>query len=104
MIVSIVYGIKVKDLDADYVVIAREAMEGVGVAGTPGKFWVEFFPFLRFIPSWFPGAGFKRFAEYYSPFVQEMVRRPFQIVKSSLVRTMSGLHEYLLIHARTAEP
>ena len=30
---------------------------------TPGRFAVEALPFLRFVPSWFPGAYFKHFAK-----------------------------------------
>ena len=46
-------------------------------ASVPGRFFVNVFPFLRHVPSWFPGAGFKRalsnlsrisFATLYPPF------------------------------------
>ncbi|KAJ3483939.1 hypothetical protein NLI96_g5970 [Meripilus lineatus] len=84
MIVNIAYGIKIEDLNAEYVVIAREAVEGVVRAGVPGAFWIEYLPFLKFIPSWVPGAAFKRVSEYYKPFIQRMIHQPFQFVKDSL--------------------
>ena len=31
-----------------------------GDAFVPGRYWVEFFPFLRFVPAWVPGAGFQK--------------------------------------------
>ncbi|KAF8874362.1 cytochrome P450 [Infundibulicybe gibba] len=31
----------------------------ISAINTPGKYLVETFPFLRFLPSWFPGASFK---------------------------------------------
>lgn len=41
----------------------HNALEAVRRA-TPGRFLVETFPFLRYVPEWFPGAGFQRiFAE-----------------------------------------
>ena len=85
MIVNVVYGIKIDDLNAEYVTVAQEALEGIGIAGLPGMFWVEYLPFLRFIPSWVPGARFKRFAEYYKEFVTRMVEQPFEVVRKSLV-------------------
>ncbi|KAG8788403.1 hypothetical protein FRC12_014606 [Ceratobasidium sp. 428] len=33
------------------------------VQGFLGHFWVNDFPFLRFLPDWFPGTGFKKFAK-----------------------------------------
>ena len=35
-------------------------MSGGSEAGILGAFWVEFLPILKYVPSWFPGAGFQR--------------------------------------------
>ena len=83
------YGIKVQDLNADYVVMARESLDGFAIAGVPGAFWVEYFPILQFIPSWVPGANFKRIAEQYRPVVQQALRQPFQVVKDSIARVLT---------------
>ncbi len=92
------YGIQIHDLNAEYVTIAREALEGISIAGIPGTFWVEYFPVLRFIPSWVPGAAFKRFAEYYKPIVDRMIQEPFEEVKKTLVRTHNRLGLLLINH------
>ena len=63
-IVKIVYGFDVQDSDDEYVAQMVKVLEGVE-ALTPGRYLVEFLPFLRLVPSWFPGAGFqKKFAVY----------------------------------------
>ena len=58
------YGFDVRDSDDEYVAQVVKVLEGVE-ALTPGRYLVEFLPFLRFIPDWFPGAGFqKKFAAW----------------------------------------
>ena len=58
------YGFDVQDNDDEYVAQVVKVLEGVE-ALTPGRYLVEYLPFLRFVPGWFPGAGFqKKFAVY----------------------------------------
>jgi len=42
--------------------IAEETREIFDQAVQPGRFLVEVFPWLRFVPEWFPGAGWKKTA------------------------------------------
>ena len=86
MVANIIYGVQIDDVNTDYVAVAQKALEGVIYAVVPGKFWVEYLPILRFIPSWVPGANFKQFTEYYQPAVRQMVQWPFKAVQNALVR------------------
>jgi hypothetical protein len=57
------YGIAIQEYDDLYVSIAEEpclSLNGVAQAGIPGALWVDLIPFLKYVPSWFPGAGFQR--------------------------------------------
>lgn len=58
-----IYGIEIKDTanDKHFQMVKRVADIGE-VITVPGRFIVEVIPWLRYIPSWFPGAGFKTFA------------------------------------------
>ncbi|KAI0372684.1 cytochrome P450 [Pilatotrama ljubarskyi] len=57
-----VYGIQVTD-PGDPCFHMAETIVYVGSAmSTPGAFRVDTFPILRYLPSWFPGVGFKRLA------------------------------------------
>ena len=86
IIVDVAYGKKISSLDDPYVVTAEKALEGSVIAGVPGAFWVELVPSLSTcIPSWFPGAHFKRFAKEYLPFVQAMRDKPFAELKEAMV-------------------
>ncbi|KAI0752764.1 cytochrome P450 [Daedaleopsis nitida] len=56
---KLVYGLDITDENDRYigqVDAALTASQGIA----PGKFMIEFFPFLRHLPDWFPGAIFKR--------------------------------------------
>ncbi|EMD33335.1 hypothetical protein CERSUDRAFT_67997 [Gelatoporia subvermispora B] len=56
LIIRVVYGV-----NDDYLVTVNErAMAGVAETMNPGSFWVDIMPFLKYVPNWIPGAGFKR--------------------------------------------
>ncbi|KAJ3490425.1 hypothetical protein NLI96_g1432 [Meripilus lineatus] len=83
-IVRIIYGRSVEDIYDEYVTTAQVAVEGFTLTHTPGAFWVEFFPFLRYAPSWVPGATFKKVASYYRTHVERMRDGPFEAVKRAM--------------------
>ena len=82
----------VTDMRDEYVQIAETAMYALSMAQIPGRFLIDFLPFLRYVPSWFPGASFKRFAEHYKPIVDKMIDRPFDAVKKEMVRSSWEWH------------
>jgi hypothetical protein len=51
----------------------------------PGKYLVDVFPWLRFVPAWMPGAGFKRKAAYLRQTMARVERIPFQWAKEQVV-------------------
>ena len=87
-IMKIVYGITVQESDDPYISMAEEALSGVAAAGIPGAFWVDMFPILKYVPSWFPGAGFQKKAARWREGVNSMVENPFRHVQKQLVRIL----------------
>ena len=77
------YGINA--LGDKYVHLAETSVRAFSEIHVPGMFWVEYLPVLRYVPGWIPGVQFKKYAEYYRPYVQKMINQPFDIVKTSLV-------------------
>ena len=75
----------VKDLDDEYVILAQEAFDGQSRAHVPGLYWVEYFPIMKRIPSWVPGANFQKLADEYRPITQAMVQKPFDQIRSAVV-------------------
>lgn len=74
-------------MDDEYVVVAEEAAAGGGQAAVPGVYWVEYMPFLKYIPSWVPGTKSRRTAEAIRPLVVNMRDKPYAEVKAEIVRS-----------------
>ncbi|KAJ3757779.1 cytochrome P450 [Lentinula raphanica] len=83
IIMNATYGMNAEEAKA-YLPIARGATEGVVVAGTPGAFLVDQIPILRYIPEWFPGAGFKAKARIWSELRETMTNIPFGLTKEQV--------------------
>lgn len=86
------YGIKVQGLDDPYVKDAEQVLEGLADGGVPGRYLVDAFPFMKHIPAWFPGAGWKRKANHWRNVNRYVARKPFDLIKNQMVSTAQGLH------------
>ncbi|KAJ3530717.1 hypothetical protein NM688_g7672 [Phlebia brevispora] len=103
LILSVTYGIKPLPKDDPYIMISEQALHGLVVATHAGghlgkgyisllrrrveltsKSAVEFIPALKYLPSWFPGAGFKRQAEKWRKAAMGMIELPFDAVKRAM--------------------
>ncbi|KAG2041285.1 cytochrome P450 [Suillus americanus] len=62
VILYLTYGWKVIDNDDYWIRKIQDGFESGAMLAQPGRWFVEVMPSLRFLPSWFPGAGFKRVA------------------------------------------
>jgi len=58
----------------------------------PGVATVNALPFLRYLPSFVPGAGFQRKAEECRVLTTEMLDLPFDLVKENIVTDPRILH------------
>ena len=84
-ILETLYGLKVKGPDDDHIELAERAMESVAECFLPGKYWVDFMPFLKYIPEWLPGASFKRKCAIWREQVTELRNLPFKAARDALV-------------------
>lgn len=82
---KIVYGLEVDDDDDKYIMIARRALDVFNNFMVPGRFLVDSLPVLRHVPSWFPGAGFKRKATVWRKDVLALRNVPFEAVMENVV-------------------
>ncbi|EDR09338.1 uncharacterized protein LACBIDRAFT_248749 [Laccaria bicolor S238N-H82] len=83
-IMSVSYGLPVLESNDPYITLAEEALRGVAEAGIPGTFLVDLLPVLKYVPSWFPGAGFKRKAAHHAVINAEAVGQPFKTVQRKM--------------------
>jgi len=67
------------------ITITEHATRKMSEAFFPGAMAVNVLPFLRYLPSWFPGAGFKRFARGSKVYTDQMRNVPFARVKEKLL-------------------
>ncbi|KAJ3545757.1 hypothetical protein NM688_g5589 [Phlebia brevispora] len=78
IIMEIAYGHQVKSDDDRYVQLAKGVDESVEVISRAGL--LQFFPFLKYLPAWFPGAWFVRYACETKHVRDEMLTAPFEQV------------------------
>lgn len=84
-------------MDDESVIIAEQAGESVSVCTVPGAFWIEYLPFLRYIPSWVPGTHSMKAIEHFAPYVALSKNKAFDEVKSAMVRPIASLMTSLLV-------
>jgi hypothetical protein len=80
VIMDIVYGLKIDSMDNEYIKAIIETLPSLQEIRTPGKFWLDFMPWLKHIPVWMPGATTVQFAAYWRPRVEKMINAPFDTI------------------------
>ncbi|KAJ7706284.1 cytochrome P450 [Mycena rosella] len=84
IILRVAYGYEIKPENDPYVSLAHEAAKGLIQAANAGSFLVDFLPILKHVPSWFPGASFKRKAKIWAKSALELRDSPFEALKESI--------------------
>ncbi|THU94571.1 cytochrome P450 [Dendrothele bispora CBS 962.96] len=82
IIVRITYGITLEKYMTYYSELAHHTMESFVEAGNHGVFMVDYFPLLKYIPSWFPGATFKQKAKVWAKVVSNFNEIPWKNAKT----------------------
>ncbi|RHZ47488.1 cytochrome P450 [Aspergillus thermomutatus] len=81
VILKIAYGYTIEPHKADALVdLANEVLEQFSIAATPGTWLVDTIPILKHIPTWFPGAEFKRIAKQWRKMVFTLADKPYAFV------------------------
>ncbi|KAL1951983.1 hypothetical protein VTO73DRAFT_1132 [Trametes versicolor] len=77
-ILEIAYGIQAKDSHDEYIAVGERAVEGPAEALVLGALWVEFLPFLRYVPPWVPGASYQKKAAQWFKEAMALKHEPFK--------------------------
>ncbi|KAJ4475558.1 cytochrome P450-like protein [Lentinula aciculospora] len=64
--------------------LSRAVSKSVDTGATPGLYYVDQIPLLRYVPEWFPGAGFKRQAREWSDVRNKLTDSAFQMTKEQV--------------------
>ncbi|KAF8582288.1 cytochrome P450 [Ramaria rubella] len=84
VILKVAYGYEVKSEHDYFLELAQATMKIGSAASAPGKWLVDSWPVLRFLPSWFPGASFKRKAAQWAHQMYIQSLEPHEYVKREL--------------------
>ncbi|KAF8841332.1 cytochrome P450 [Paxillus ammoniavirescens] len=84
IILRISHGYVTQEGNDPLVELAHTANSQLSLTSAPGVFYVDIVHLLKYIPSWLPGAGFKRKAKEYAAVLHDLVEIPHNYVKSQL--------------------
>ncbi|EJD42947.1 putative CyP450 monooxygenase [Auricularia subglabra TFB-10046 SS5] len=83
-IMSLAYNIDVAHEGDPWVKLADSAFEVMTAAGLPGRYAVDWLPILRYVPAWFPGAGFQTQARESRAIADRIRFAPLESVKEQI--------------------
>ncbi|KAI0387367.1 putative cytochrome P450 oxidoreductase OrdA-like protein [Hypomontagnella monticulosa] len=87
VILKIIYGYTADPHQDDLLVdMAGDAMDKFSRAVVPGAFMVDLFPFLRELPDWFPGTGFKNIGRQWGAELTNVAEKPYAFVKHQIAQ------------------
>jgi hypothetical protein len=84
-IAKISYGVDIQPNDDFFVKNVEIALTGAATATHPGAFLVDIFPVMKYIPEWFPGASWKKKANFWKHSASLVVNHPWKQIKEKLV-------------------
>ncbi|KAG0691872.1 cytochrome P450 [Suillus ampliporus] len=67
------HGYEVIEPQDKLVELADQANGQLSITTAPGRFYVDIIPLFKYIPSWMPGATFKRSASFYADTLRQMM-------------------------------
>jgi len=76
-IMMLTYGHEVKSSDDPYVALARDGIKELVLAMRQGAYLVDIIRWLKYVPRWFPGAGFQTVAENGAKLSRDMRYLPY---------------------------
>ncbi|KAF4584967.1 hypothetical protein EYR40_001793 [Pleurotus pulmonarius] len=86
VIMDVAYGIHIAENNDPYIEIAESAISSLGLATIPGTLPADLFPILKYIPSWLPGAGYKRYAQSVAHINHVFATKPWNATKDKLAK------------------
>jgi hypothetical protein len=91
----VIYGHEVKSNDDTFLTMAEKCVWLLSnrIASSGGIWPVDICPFLKYIPTWVPGMGFKRNAIQWKAQMVEFVEKPYDFVCSNIVSTVHLVSE-----------
>ncbi|THH26899.1 hypothetical protein EUX98_g7292 [Antrodiella citrinella] len=84
IILTMSHGYKVHEESDSYLELVTVAIDQFTASTSPGAFLVDVLPALRYVPKWFPGAGFQKTADIWRKNLTDMTEIPFKFVQEQM--------------------
>ncbi|KAL0568631.1 hypothetical protein V5O48_013350 [Marasmius crinis-equi] len=78
------FGHQVRSDDDEFLKLANDIGVTMNASGPPGNTPVDFFPWLRYMPAWFPGTHYASVARSYSKTVRRLYDFPLDFVRARM--------------------
>ncbi|KAJ3556974.1 hypothetical protein NM688_g1728 [Phlebia brevispora] len=86
IILDVVYAIRIESMDDPRLKVFIDALVSFDEINVPGAFWVESFPFLKYVPAWVPGMTFHRYGKIHRPKVAAVRDNPYAVVQEDVAQ------------------
>ncbi|KAI0358999.1 cytochrome P450 [Trametes cingulata] len=87
---QISHGYEIRDGEDAYLDKANEFVENFADASLPGRWLVDWLPFLAYLPASLPGMGFKRKASKWNAHYTSLAEEGHQMVKDQIAKGTAG--------------
>ncbi|KAF9443424.1 cytochrome P450 [Macrolepiota fuliginosa MF-IS2] len=81
---SLTYGLPTRRHKDPLLLFSENIITGITTASAPGNYLVNIIPLLDYVPSWMPGANFKRVARQLRDGLYKMMEEPYQATQKSM--------------------
>ncbi|TFK24657.1 cytochrome P450 [Coprinopsis marcescibilis] len=100
-VMRVAYGIDDAAYNENLIVKAQAVNQGFSEASIAGRYLVNYIPWLKYVPSWFPGAGWRRHLDAIGKMSEEVSVVPFRDAKERVGR--GDLDEHTSVVRRLIE-
>jgi len=91
-IMSMTYGIQIKDSNDPFINLAEAAVKSASEASVPGAFLVDVIPILKHVPEFVPGSGFQKQARIWRKLQEDFRERPYVAAIDAMVFYRCSFH------------
>ncbi|TDL14934.1 cytochrome P450 [Rickenella mellea] len=90
-IMKVAYDYDVTSDDDRFIALAEAYSTAFSTVTAPSAFWVDFIPFLEYLPDWVPGASLKRMVRSF-PYLQIRIRaEPYEYTTERMAQKTNGV-------------
>ncbi|KAF8884124.1 cytochrome P450 [Infundibulicybe gibba] len=84
IVIRIAYGHQISSEDDSYNIMSHQVAVAVDATGPAASTMVDFFPFLQYLPSWFPGTYFATQARRVRKCIRDLHEQPIEDIRQQI--------------------